>query len=51
MKDKKFKAVKVKCHCPCHTHSGVKHVRPCCNGGYRDTYVPDENNKNDKNKN
>ena len=31
---------KVKCHCPCHSFKGVKHVRPCCNGGYIEIFIP-----------
>ena len=31
---------KVKCHCPCHTHKGIKHVRACCKGGYTEVFIP-----------
>ena len=50
MKEQKLKKVKIECHCPCHKNKGVKHVRPCCNGGYREIYVPieDKNEENGK---
>lgn len=31
----KYQEIKVRCTCPCHKFPGVKHVRPCCDGGYK----------------
>ena len=35
----KYQVVKVRCTCPCHQFPGTKHVRPCCQGGYKQHLV------------
>lgn len=31
---------KVPCTCPCHRYPGIKHIKACCHGGFRDVYIP-----------
>lgn len=37
----KYQVVKMRCTCPCHNFpkGQVKHVRACCNGGYRERLI------------
>jgi hypothetical protein len=39
IKGVKYQVIKVRCTCPCHKFPGTKHVRPCCQGGYKQHLV------------
>lgn len=29
-----YQVIRDKCKCQCHTRSGIRHIRDCCNNGF-----------------
>jgi len=36
----KYRVVKTRCTCRCHTNTGIVHMIACCNNGWVETLIP-----------